>query len=98
MSGVLLNGVIEVRLLTSIPSTPTAPTQAELDAGVDLRGTEQTEELIEINGWQKTTEAVPTGGYASTNVGSLAGPSSYPASNLVWRFDDTSEEIGRAHV
>lgn len=93
MAGYLLNGTIEVRLLTSLPASPTAPTQSELNAGTDLVGSATAEELIEITGWQKTTEAVPTGGYAGLSVGSLAGPSSYPASSLRWRADDTSETI-----
>lgn len=93
MAGYLLDGVINVALLTTLPATPTAPTQAELAAGTDLIGTKQTEELIQINGWQKDTESIPTPGYAGTDVGSLAGSSSYGASSLVHRADDTSEVI-----
>lgn len=93
MAGYVLNGVIEVRLLTSVPAAPLAPTQAELNGGTDLVGSETAEELITITGWQKTTEAIPTGGYAGLNQGSLAGPSSYPQSSLTWRSDDTAETI-----
>lgn len=93
MAGFLLNGVIKIDLLGTIPAAPLAPTQSELTGGDDVVGSETSEELIDITGWQKSTESVPTGGYSSLNVGSLAGKSSYPQSSLTWRTDDTDETI-----
>ncbi len=93
MAGFVLNARLKVQLLTTAPSDFDAPTQAELTAGVDLVGTEQTEELVGINGWEEQADAVPTGGYASLRVGSLTGPSSYPQSSLTWRKDSTSTTI-----
>ena len=93
MAGFLLNGLLKAPKLGTIPAAPTAPTQAELAAGTDLVGSETAEELTDINGWEKTTESAPTGGYAGLNVGALAGPASYPQSSLTWRMDDTVETI-----
>jgi hypothetical protein len=93
MAGFLLDGRIAVRFCTTLTPSTTAPTQASLVAGVDLVGTKQTEELIEINGWEIQTSSIPTPGYAGVETGSLSGESQYPASSLAWRKDATSTTI-----
>lgn len=92
----ILDGVIAVRLLTTLPATPTAPTQAELTAGVNLVGSKQLEELIAISGWQKTTSEIATPGYAGPETGVLAGESNYAQSSMTWRAHLTDETIWSA--
>jgi hypothetical protein len=97
MAGFLLDGRIAVRFKATIISTA-APSQAEMTAAVDLVGTKQTEELIEINGWEIQTSSVPTPGYAGVTTGSLSGESQYPASSLAWRKDAVSTTIYLSQV
>lgn len=93
MGAFLLDGVIRVPRLASLPVDPDAPTQAELGAGTNMVGTKQTEELIGIDGWEKQPTSIPLPGYAGTEVGTLAGEQSYPESTLTWRKDNASEVI-----
>jgi hypothetical protein len=97
MAGFILDGRIAVRYKAVI-TVPSAPTQTEMTAAVDLVGTKQTEELIEINGWEIQTSSVPTPGYAGVTTGSLSGESQYPASSLAWRKDATSTVIYLSQV
>lgn len=93
MARFILDGRMACVWLTSIPATPTAPTQAELGAGTDLIGTAQAEELVEITGFAVQTSSLPTPGFAGTTVGNVAGEQTYPDSSMAFYKDDTSETI-----
>lgn len=89
----ILNGRIKVRFLTALPAVPTAPTQAELNAGVNLLGTPQAEELVEIAGFEVQPSSLPTPGFAGVQVGNVSGESTYPDSTLVFYKDDVTTTI-----
>jgi hypothetical protein len=89
----ILNGRIKLRFLTTLPTVPTAPTQAELNAGVNVLGTPQAEELAEIAGFEVQTSSLPTPGYAGVQVGNVAGESTFPDSALVFYKDDVVTTI-----
>lgn len=93
MARFILDGRMAARFLTTIPSTPTAPTQAELGAGVDLIGSAQAEEMVDITGFEVQTNSIPTPGYAGTLTGNVAGEQNYPDSTISFYKDDTSETI-----
>lgn len=93
MARFVLEGRTAVVWLASAPSSLAAPTQAELAAGVDLVGTKQAEELVEINGFEKQNNSIPTPGFAGLEVGNVAGEQTYPDSDMEWYKDDTSETI-----
>lgn len=87
------NGIIAARWLTTLPADPAAPTQVELDAGVDLIGNAQDEEAESLNGFEVSNNVIPTPGLASNRVGSVAGEQTYPASTMTFYKDDTVEVI-----
>jgi hypothetical protein len=89
----LLNGRLKMRFLATLPVAPLAPTQAQLNAGVNLIGSQQEEELVEITGWEVQTSSIPTPGYAGITVGNVAGEQTYPDSSLTWYKVDTTEVI-----
>ena len=93
MARIVVEGLIAVQWLTSLPSDPDAPTQAELTAGTALVGTSQAEELVEIRGFEIQTSTLPTPGYASNVVGNVSGEQSYPDSTLSFYWDDTTQTI-----
>ena len=93
MSGWLVDGTMAAALLTSAPSNTAAPTQAEITAGTDLVGSSTTEELLTVDGFRVNVETVPAGGLSSLIQGSLTGPSTFQASSMTWRADDTSTTI-----
>lgn len=93
MGRYILNGRLKMRFLTALPAVPTAPTQAELNAGTNLIGTAQAEELVEIVGFEVETSSLPTPGFAGVQVGNVAGESTYPDSALVFYKDDTVTTI-----
>ena len=75
------------------PPNTAAPTQAELSAGVDLVGSSQAEELMDIQGFAVQPSSLPTPGYSSTLVGNVAGDQTYPDSVLSFYKDTTSSTI-----
>lgn len=93
MARFILDGRIACRFLSTLPSDPDNPTQAELTAGVNLVGTAQAEELVDISGFEPSTSSIPTPGYASTLVGNVAGDQTYPDSSMAFYKDDASETI-----
>lgn len=93
MARFVLDGNLDVRFLASLPTDPNAPTQAELTAGVSLVGTKQTEELVEINGYELQTSTIPTPGMAGLATGNVGGEQTYPDSSIMVYKDDTSELI-----
>lgn len=93
MSRFVLGGRSKARWLTTLPATPLAPTQSELDAGTDLVGTSQAEELMDIQGFAVQPSSIPTPGYAGTLVGNVAGDQTYPDSTLSFYKDDTASVI-----
>lgn len=93
MARFVLAGRSAARLLSSAPSDLAAPTQAELSAGVDLVGTTSAEELYDIQGWEVEPTSYPTPGFASLEVGNVAGPQNYPDSSLAWYKDTVSATI-----
>lgn len=93
MSRFVLGGRAKARWLTSLPSTPLAPTQAELDGGTDLIGTPQAEELMDIQGFAVQPSSIPTPGYAGTLVGNVPGDQTYPDSVLSFYKDTASSTI-----
>lgn len=86
----ILDGRLKLYWFTSLPGTPTAVTQAQITAATAVTGTKQTEELIEINGWEKSAATIPVPGYAGRSVGSLAGEITYAQSSLAWRKHATT--------
>lgn len=93
MARFTLPGLIAVQFLSTEPAVPTAPTSAELTAGVELIGTPQSEELAEIDGWTVQSSTIATPGYAGHRVGNVPGDETYPDSRLAFYKDDTSETI-----
>lgn len=93
MARFILDGQVVIKWLTSLPTDPNAPTQAELNAGTDLIGTAQAEELVEIRGFEVQTSSIPTPGYSGTLVGNVAGEQTYPDSTLAFYKDDASSTI-----
>lgn len=89
MAAFVLDGRIQVYWFDTIPAAPLAPTQTEITAADSIRGTKQTEELIEINGFEKTPSTIPLAGYAGREVGALAGEVTYAQSSLAFRKDST---------
>lgn len=93
MARFTLDGRAEMVFLSSLPSSPTAPTQAELAAGTDLVGTKQTEELAEIQGFEPSPSSIPTPGYASSTTGNVAGELTYPDAVMSFYKDSNSSTI-----
>jgi hypothetical protein len=93
MSRFTLDGRIAVYLLTTLPSTPTAPTQAEIAAGTNLVGTKQAEELVDIQGFEAAPTSLPTPGYAGPLTGQVSGELTYPDGVLSWYKDSASSTI-----
>lgn len=93
MARFTLPGRIKVQFLSSEPASPTAPTTAELDAGVDLIGTSQAEELAELEGFVVNSSTIATPGYRSHQVGNVSGDETYPDSRLAFYMDDTVSTI-----
>lgn len=93
MSRFTLDGRLAARYLSTIPATPTAPTQAELTAGTDLVGTKQAEELADIQGFEPAPSSVPTPGYAGAVTGNVAGELTYPDAVLSFYKDSASSTI-----
>lgn len=87
MARYVLDGRIQVAFLTTEPATPTAPTQAEVNAGVDLIGTSQAEALENIDGFVVEPNIIQTPDYASTQVGTVTGDQTYPQSTLSFYAD-----------
>jgi hypothetical protein len=96
MARFTLSGRIAVRLLATLPADEEAPTVAELNAGINLVGTAQAEELMEFEGFLLEAATIPTPGYASNRVGNVAGDNTYPDSRMSFYKDDTSETIWTA--
>ena len=93
MARFTLPGRVAIKFMTSEPSVTTAPTLIELNAGVDLVGTPQAEELAELEGFVVNSATIATPGYASHSVGNVSGDETYPESRLAFYKDDTSETI-----
>lgn len=89
----VLDGRIKVYWFDTIPAAPLAPTQSEITGADSLIGTKQGEELIEINGWEKSPSTIPLPGYAGRAVGALAGEVTYAQSSLAWRMHETTRTI-----
>lgn len=85
-----LPGTIAAVWLSSAPASTSAPTTAELNAGVDLIGTSQGEALAEIEGFQLQPSTIPTPDYVSHQVGNVSGDETYPDGRLAFYKDDTS--------
>ena len=98
MSRFTLPGRMAVRFLSSPPSSLTAPTLAELGAGIDLIGTAQAEELAEMPGWILNSNDIPTPGYSGHQVGNVPGDETYPNSSMAFYKDDTVSAIYDALV
>ena len=90
MAAFVLDGRIKVYWFDTVPTVPTAPTQAQITGADNVTGTKQTEELIEINGFEKTPSTLPLAGYAGREVGALAGEVTYAQSSLAFRKDSTA--------
>ncbi len=88
----ILPGRIKMRWLTSAP-TFAAPTQTQLNAGVDLVGSSQDEELAEIEGFMVESDTIPTPGFASNRVGNVGGDQTYPNSRLAFYKDSAVTDI-----
>jgi hypothetical protein len=96
MSRIVLVERIAIVWLTTIPAVPTAPTQAELTAGVDLVGDAQEEELAEVEGFQVQHSTYPTPGFKTFKVGNVAGDQVFPDSRFAFYFSDTVSVIRTA--
>jgi len=92
----ILPGSIAARWLTVAPASLTAPSQAELNAGVDVVGSELDEELAELNGWVVENNVIPTPGYNTNKVGNVGGDQTYPASSMAFYKDSVVETIFNA--
>jgi len=88
----ILPGTIAIRWLTSAP-TLAAPTQTQLNAGVDLVGSSQDEELAEIDGWAVESSTIETPGFASNRVGNVGGDQTYPDSMFAFYKDSVVTDI-----
>lgn len=95
-----LPGQIEVIWLTTAqaPASTSAPTAAELDAGISLVGTSQGEAMAEADGWQLNPGTIATPDYVSHKVGNVPGDETYPDSRIAIYKDDTSSTIYDAMV
>lgn len=93
MARITLPGRAKMRWLASEPAAPTAPTAAEIAAGVDLIGTGQAEALAEIQGLILNSTTIPTPDYTSHQVGNVPGDETIADSRLSFYKDDTIETI-----
>lgn len=93
MARFVLGGRSAAAWFTTIPGTPTAPTQTEINNAVDLVGTQQDEELVSITGFALQPSSLPMPGFAGISVGNVAGEQTYPDSALTFYKDDTVEVI-----
>ena len=89
----ILPGSIDIRFLTTVPATLTAPTQAELSAGLDVVGSELNEELAEMTGWVITNNTIPTPGFNSNRVGQVGGDQTYDTSSMKFYKDSSVHAI-----
>ena len=93
MARYVLDGRLAARWLTTAPSDLAAPTQAELNGGVDLVGTAGGEALEDIQGFVVEPNIIQTPDYASLNVGTVAGDQTYPASTMSFYADTATTTI-----
>lgn len=93
MARFTLPGRLKIRLMTTKPANLAAPTQAELNAGVDVVGNAAGEELADFPDWMKSVSTTPTPGYASFSVGNVPGDVSFPNISMTWYKDDTAVAI-----
>jgi hypothetical protein len=92
----ILAGTIAIRWLTTAPTTMAAPTQAQLTAGINLVGSNQNEELAEMDGWNVEPSILPTPGYASNRVGNVTGDQSYGQASMAFYSHLTIRDIWTA--
>lgn len=96
MAQFTLDGTIEVAFVTTEPASLAAPTAAEIAAGVDVVGSDQNEQLNEIEGFEEQPTVLPVEGYDSNLVGTVSGQQTVPESKLTFVKDTTVETIWSA--
>lgn len=70
-----------------------APTQAEIGAAVDLRGTSSGEAVGELQGWAAQPNVVDVPDFTTNVVGNVAGDVTLPQSTMTFYADDASTTI-----
>jgi len=79
--------VTKVYFVPSIEDT-TAPTRAELDAGTDL-----SDEIADISGWQVTSSQIQTPDLGSRFTSSIPGRTTAEDSSIVFYADVAGEDV-----
>lgn len=67
---------------------PSAPTRAEIDAGIDL-----SDEISEVGGWQVTSDTVETPDLGSRFVGKIPSTTSSDDSSLTMYADEEGHDV-----
>lgn len=86
-------GVIGLVSVSSAPSDPAAPTQAEITAGTDLIGAANDEALANIDGLTVNGSVQDTPDFVSLATGNVPGRSTVGLSTLTFYLDDTTTTI-----
>lgn len=93
MGRFVAEGRMKAVLVTAALASNAAPTQAEIAAGTELVGDDNSEAMVEIIGFQVQNNTIATPSYASLTVGNVAGQQTVPDSAMEWYKDDTDETI-----
>lgn len=83
-----LPGTTKVIVVPSIANLAVGPTRVELNAGTDV-----SEEISSINGWQITSESVPTPDLGKRFVSSVTGRLTAASSGLQFWADKTGVDV-----
>lgn len=88
-----VRGNIEILWLSSAPADPTAPTQAEISAGVNYRGTTGGEDAESINGFDAQDSTQATQGLSSLTDTQIGGATTLGSPDILYYLDNASNPI-----